>query len=264
MSRTQKTPSNAIFEKTSEPDICNICLQNQQTRLTLDHVPPKSTLPMPQAFVRPLFQKPNRPVYTQGGARYRTLCHACNEGLLGRRYDTALKEMCTQARRLHRNAHLITQQPVVEVAAGEVLRSVLGHLLAAKDHTPRSQADDKMRAFVLDPTSTNLSGLRIQYWAHPDRSIRVIRDFALVTKGMATRCDMLVWYPLGFLVCDSPVLDMPCLDDYLGSRIPVRVPLRALASGVLERWLESTIIITGQAESSAYQASHPRKPEIEW
>jgi len=145
---------------------------------------------------------------------------------------------------------------------------VLGHLLAAKDHTPRSRADDDMRAFFMDPSSTTLNGLRVMYWAHPDRSIRVMRDTVIVQFDQPqldmVRCDMLVWYPLGFLVCDRPMFNMPCLDDFIGHVDRAMVPLRALASGVLERWLNQVGMVTGAPSDSAYQADHPHKPEIEW
>ena len=261
-------PRHAIFEKTSERDICNICLQRQP--LTLDHVPPKSTLPVRQVLVKPFFQqKDRRPVGSQSGVKYRTLCRTCNGDRLGRIYDPALIAMCSQARRLHRNRHSITQQPFIEVDASKVIRSVLGHLLAAEVQTPRSRAADDMRAFIMDPSLSTLNGLRVMYWAHPDRSIRVMRETVIVQFGQPqldmVRCDMLVWYPLGFLVCDRPVFDMPCLDDYLvGNGGRVMVPLRALASGALERWMNQVGRVTGGPSDSAYQADHPHKPEIEW
>lgn len=261
------------FKKTSEQDICNICLKS--AKLTLDHVPPEATLPVPRARVRPLFARADRPRYSQSGVKFRTLCGTCNGDRLGGDYDKALLEMCKQARRLHRNVHLIRQLPYVEIDPGKVIRSIFGHLLAAKDHTPRSRADDLMRRFFMDPASTDLVGLNVLYWAHPDRSIRMCRDTVVVdfdgSQIEMVRCDMLIWYPLGFLVCDSipvrmsyrPPLNMPHMDEYLSQPGVTQVPLRALASGVFERWWNRTGKVTGAPGETAYQAEHPLSVEVE-
>lgn len=261
------------YKKASEPDICNICLK--PAKLTLDHVPPEAALPVSHARVRPLFARADRPRNSQSGVKFRTLCGICNGDRLGGDYDKALLEMCTQARRLHRNSHLLSRMPYVEIAPGRVVRSLFGHLLAAKDHTPHSKADELMRAFFLDPASTDLGGLNVLYWAHPDRSVRMARDTVSVDfdgpqLGMV-RCDMLVWYPLGFLVCDSipvrmslqPPLNMPLMNDYLGQPTPVQVPLRALASGVFEGWWNRTGKVAGAPAETAYQADHPLRVEVE-
>jgi hypothetical protein len=156
-----------------------------------------------------------------------------------------------------------------------VVRSIFGHLLAAKDHTPHSKADELMRAFFMDPVSTDLGNLNVLYWAHPDRSIRMARDTVIVDFDGPNlemiRCDMLVWYPLGFLVCDSipvrmsyrPPFSMPHMNDYLGQSTPVQTPLRALASGVFEEWWNRTGKVTGEPGETAYQAEHPLRVEIE-
>lgn len=132
-----------------------------------------------------------------------------------------------------------------------------------------------MRAFFLDPASIDLGGLNVLYWAHPDRSIRMARDTVIVDfdgpKAEMVRCDMLVWYPLGFLVCDSipsqmssrPPLNMPHMNAYLGQPAPAQVPLRALASGVFEGWWNRTGKVTGAPGETAYQAEHPLRIEIE-
>lgn len=267
-----RLPSHT-YKKTSEPDICNICLKSAE--LTLDHVPPEGALPVSHARVRPLFDRADRPRLSQSGVKFRTICRTCNGDLLGSNYDKALLEMCKQARRLHRNASLLVQTPYIEIDPGKVVRSIFGHLLAAKDHTPHSRADELMRAFVMDPTSTDLGGLRVLHWAHPDRSIRLARDTVVVgfdgpQLGMV-RCDILVWYPLGFLVCDSipnrmsrrPPLNMPEMNDYVGQSTPVQVPLRALASGVFEGWWNRTGKVTGAPGETAYQAEHPLRVEVE-
>lgn len=271
--KTKNLLPRHIFEKASESDICNICLRS--AKLTLDHVPPEAALPVSHTWVRPLFDRANRPKISQSGVQFRTLCHTCNGDLLGSNYDKALIEMCKQARRLHRNAHLIHQLPHVEINPGKVVRSIFGHLLAAKDHTPHSRADELMRAFFMDPASTDLGDLNVLFWAHPDRSIRMARDTVVVDfdgpeLGMV-RCDMLVWYPLGFLVCDHipfrmsrrPPLNMPHMNDHLGQSTPVQVPLRALASGVFEDWWNRTGKVTGAPGETAYQAEHPLRVELE-
>lgn len=140
---TQLPPHS--FKKTSEPDICNVCLKT--TKLTFDHVPPEAALPVSHAKVRPLFARADRPRYSQSGVKFRTLCGRCNGDRLGGDYDKALLEMCKQARRLHRNAHLIRQLPHVEIDPGKVVRSIFGHMLAAKDHTPLKK--QRLRAAVI-------------------------------------------------------------------------------------------------------------------
>lgn len=261
------------FKKNSEPDICNICLRTE--KLTWDHVPPKTALPVAQTMVRPLFRGVSRAKHSQSGVKFLTLCRSCNGERLGGDYDKALVAMCRQARRLHRNASLLVQMPYVEIDSGKVVRSIFGHMLAAKDHTPRSGADEVMREFFMDPALKVLEKLNVLYWAHPDRSVRLARETVVIDfDGPETemlRCDMLIWYPLGFVVCDRipprmssrPPLNMPHMNDYLGHPSPMQVPLRALASGVFEGWFNRTGKLTGAPEQTAYQAEHPRKVEIE-
>ena len=256
-----RVPSHAIYEKSSERNICNICLKS--ATLTLDHVPPKAALPVRQVHVKPLFNRADRSVFSQSGVKYRTLCVTCNRDRLGQSFDKALIAMCKQASRLHRNSALLVQQPTVEIDPGQVLRSVLGHMLAAKDHTPRTKADEQMRAFFMDPASTDLGDLHVFYWAHPDRSIRMMRDTAVLEFGSSIEvvwCDLLVWYPIGFLVCDKLAYEMSCMNDYLGKPYPTLVPLRALASGVLERWFNRTGKVIGEPGESAFLAEHSCRP----
>jgi len=261
------------YKKISEPDICNICLS--PAKLTLDHVPPRSALPVAHAKVQPLFRHSGRHRLSQGGVKFRTLCQVCNGERLGTDYDKALLEMVRQARRLHRNSSLLVQTPSIEIDPGKVVRAVFGHLLAAKDHTPRSRADEQMRAFFMDRTSVDPGDLNILYWAHPDRSIRMARDTVVIDfdgpqETQQLRLDMLVWYPVGFIVCDRipshmssrPPLNMPHMNHHLGQRV-AHVPLRALASGVLEAWLNRTGKVTGAPATTAYQAEHPRRIELE-
>ncbi len=267
-----RIPANAIYEKTSEKDICNICLRLQSEELTRDHVPPLSSLrdeddrrgrrrDIGRVSIEPLFSRADRPQYSQCGIRYKTICAICNNDRLGRDYDPALIEMCRQADRLHRSHRLLIRPPCVEIDPGKVLRAIFGHLLAAKTTTPRTMPEEQMRAFFSDPASTDLGELRVLYWAHPDKSIRLMRSTYLFDFETRTGsfCDLLIWYPLGFLVCDKPPFDMVSLDHYVGLPNPTQVPLRALASGVFERWFNRMAKVTDGDEDVAIRADGPRR-----
>ena len=76
---------------------CNIC--GSYGRLTEDHTPPKGCYRPKQVELRALIRRLADPSYgavgpesrfSQNGVKFKTLCHRCNNGLLGAKYDPAL------------------------------------------------------------------------------------------------------------------------------------------------------------------------------
>lgn len=257
----------AIYTKVEEELICNICLVGQAAELTLDHVPPKATLAAVDRLnptraaplkVRSMFGQPHQPwAFSQSGIRFKTLCGPCNNNL-GSEFDGELAVLSRQARALLRARGWLYAPQVADCDPDKVVRSIFGHMLAAKDHTPRTDVDEDMRVYLRDTSMFQPPGLFVYYWAHPDANIRMFRDTVILEAHQkVTVCSLLAWQSLGFLVSRSPDYRFPLMNDYLGQATkPVRVSLFAPSPGAIDAWLNRTPKAGGAPLSTALQALH--------
>ncbi|MBZ5709623.1 hypothetical protein [Nannocystis pusilla] len=238
-------PRHMIISKRSDTDECNLCLA-RPAKLGLDHVPPQGSLfqkitgKQRANAVRGVYllNPGGQPTYSQNGTKFRTLCGTCNNQRLGLGFD---RELVDTSRRTQAALSSILALPWplrVECDAGRVIRAVFGHLLAAKDHTPRTVGDEKMRAFFFDEKLTDTGGLFVYFWVHPDKDAWMMRDVAVFEfeqRFVGTLCDLLAWRPLGFMVVRERIYALPVLNDYLGQG-RVDVPLIRVAPGGLVEW----------------------------
>ncbi len=71
----------------------------------------------------------------------------------------------------------------VECYPNAIMRSVLGHLLAAKTETDKVVVDELIRPCILDPSSPIHDDIHIFYWVYSDETTIILRDF-----GMPSLC----------------------------------------------------------------------------
>lgn len=185
---------------------CNIC--QKPCVFELDHVPPQGGVdiqPMRQyTILECLAGTSTNPtgLITQNGVKYRTLCNCCNGQLLGGGggYDETLNEFVLNVvSQLEKTKPLASQMSVVTKPA-RLLRSLFGHLLAAKADIEHTKPDVAMRKYVLNPSAPLPPELNVFFFVYPYRNVVVIRDIYMLPQrgnfdGMAAMFRMLKCVP---------------------------------------------------------------------
>lgn len=226
---------------------CNIC--DAYGLLTVDHVPPKGTLGIPQvdlihitemlSIERPT--KAGKRRYMQSGVHFRSLCAPCNNTLLGAKFDPALISFTNSVSTFLRSSLALPEIVSVPIVPGLVARAVLGHLFAVGiERRERTPILDAAVRFFLNDSEPLPDGIDIYYWVHPHKHQVQIRDAGLLTHfGEGTKPIVfwcLKYFPLGFMVTwnidDRRRIRTQNLRDYMinagGHEAQVLLPLRAL------------------------------------
>lgn len=208
--------------KRGKVGICNIC--KQSASLSWDHVPPKGGLKITKVtsveqitILQHLTGNPEEQKYciSQNGVKYRTLCKQCNERL-GHNYDPVLNNFAIGVGEILQST--LKVPPVIHYRTQPVIliRSILGHLLAAKAFIDNQIIDDKIRDFLLDEKAALPEDIKIFYWLYPYREIVVIRDvvmprirgnFSEVEVGFGFFTGILKYFPVAYLVCNLEQYD---------------------------------------------------------
>lgn len=196
-----------IVEKFRKKDnICNICLR--ENSLTDDHVPPKACPPSKNIVISKLHYQMSgdrslRPRISQSGVSYKTICRACNNKL-GSDFDWALGEFSRKIESFVESPIALLNSFEVECYPNAVMRSVLGHLVAAKTETDQGVIDDLIRSFIFDPSLPIHNDIHIFYWVYPYDKTIILRDFAMpAVRGMLNTIgsfNMIKFYPIAFLI----------------------------------------------------------------
>ena len=191
---------------------CNIC--GEVGRLTEDHTPPKGcykpTKVELQSLVRRLSAtaKGRRPRLSQNGAKYRTLCHRCNNTLLGATYDPPFIQFVNQISTLLRSSLVLPETVSVVGQPQAIMRSLIGHLSAqGVDRYRKGPQTDGLRDYILDSSLPLPTPLRVFYWAYPHRSHVIVRDAVYIDLGVGQ--PFAIWFqkffPVAFMVTwDGP------------------------------------------------------------
>lgn len=202
-----RKPQFRITEKFHKKDsICNIC--QQEKVLSIDHVPPKACPPANSRVTSKLLyqmigDKSFRPRQDQNGVTFKTICSDCNN-LLGSRYDPALVDISQRIESFLESNLSLPYSFEIECQPNAVMRSVLGHFLAAKTETDEVLIDGLIRPCVIDPSMPIHDDIHILYWVHPYENTVILRDFYMPAVrgrfGDPGFFNLLKFYPLAFLV----------------------------------------------------------------
>ena len=199
------------YDKTKRDkiDICNICLESKH--LTWDHVPPKCCSNDQNVEIASFFDKmkgnnsTERPKIFQNGMKYRTICGDCNS-LLGSKYDDELNKLVKALTRLVNSSLIIPPIIKLKVRPLPIIKSVVGHILAAKSQLDGSKCDSIFREFVLNENAPIPEGLNLYYWIYPFENTIVVRDFAMMNvsgKDDFNKCSilqLLKFFPIAFML----------------------------------------------------------------
>jgi hypothetical protein len=202
-----RRPTVPITEKFQKKDrICNICRKEKE--LSSDHVPPQSCPPAKSRVTSKLWYQMRgdtsiRPRQDQNGVTFKTVCADCNN-FLGSRYDRALGDLSLRIESFVESNLILPPSFEVECQPSAVIRSVLGHLLAAKTETDEVVLDGLIRPFVIDPSMPVHNDIHVFYWVYPYEETVILRDFCMPEIRGRFRdfgfFNLLKFYPLAFLV----------------------------------------------------------------
>jgi hypothetical protein len=101
----------------------------------------------------------------------------------------------------------LPQRIVLRARASAILRSVLGHIVAAKTQDDQVPLDGKIRSYLADSEALDPS-IKVYCWLYPFLPIVVARDFTFVVvrqnaEGSPGIVSVLKFFPLAFCVVDG-------------------------------------------------------------
>jgi hypothetical protein len=206
MKATQKSRI-LITEKFQKKDkICNIC--QCEKKLSDDHVPPQCCPPAKSRVTSKLLYQmlgvtSFRPKYDQNGVIFTTICSDCNT-LLGAKYDWALGDLAQRIQGFVESNSDLPDSFEVECQPNAVMRSILGHTLAAKTETDEVVIDGLIRPSVIDPSIPIHDDIHILYWVYPYEETAILRDFYMPAVRGRFRdvgfFNLIKFYPIAFLI----------------------------------------------------------------
>ena len=205
------------YRRPSVNGVCNIC--QSRTRLTFDHVPPAGCGNREDVEVNSMYyvladaDGERKPTIIQSGLKYRTICKKCNE-FLGHQYDPALIALAKFVSHALTSPLILPRPLNIRTRPAAILRSVLGHLLAAKIETDSSLFDNEVRPCILDATIPVPEKYRLHYWIYPYRTAVVMRDSLSIELAMSSPnrhiyFQLLKFYPIAFCVLDRSDITTP-------------------------------------------------------
>ncbi len=198
---------------------CNIC--GKYSKLTRDHIPPQGCVKPTNLELRTLTQyltEPNgKPVNSQSGLNFLSICGNCNNNLLGTEYDPELIEVSRQVAslvRVTRELGLSLPEKIkLSVKPQRLVRAVIGHILAGKLPTPgqppvSAPFPDALRNYFLNTSSPIPKEIEVYYWVYPSNKQIVINSLGIGSatgEGFISGNCLLKFFPLAFwIVWDKP------------------------------------------------------------
>lgn len=210
-----KQPTVKKFKK--EDNICNVC--QQEKKLSKDHVPPQACPLANNIVISKLLNQMTgdrsfRRRISQNGVTYETICSNCNNNI-GSRYDRALGEFSKKIESFIKTKLILPSSFEIECQPNAIMRSVLGHLLAAKTETDRVIIDKLIRHCILNPSLPIDDNIHIFYWVYSYETTIILRDFGMPEiRGNLQICgffSLIKFYPVAFLVAYK----VPCYEKLL-------------------------------------------------
>ena len=223
---------------------CAIC--GEYGTLTRDHVPPKGCGNVSDVVIRDVYgtsyKQERKPVTSQGGLHYKTLCSICNSTLLGTEYDPALISVSQAIEDyLGSAAKIGLSLPIsqrFQFQPNRFIRSILGHLLAAnaindvESTVRKAPLDAVLRGFVLNPSALLDERVSVYYWLYPYRPKVIMKHCGLGfmgARGELIYGHVFKFFPFGFWVVwneseniSARRIKLPRLDKYVSIDISAK------------------------------------------
>ena len=145
------------------------------------------------------------PAHSHNGLHFKTICRDCN-GLIGA-WDAALGQLATEAEILVSQRLPFPRTVDLSLRPGAILRSILGHFVAAKLQDDQVPTDQRIREYLLG-NSPLYENIKVYCWLYPSVATVVSRDFTFVqTIGAGVPSPGLIsvikFFPLAFCMVDG-------------------------------------------------------------
>lgn len=260
-----KNKKNRVQRFVKQDSICNICKQNKS--LSEDHVPPKVCPPVKDRVVDLLLPKMIgykgfQGRFSQNGVSYTTICRDCNTKL-GINYDAKLGEFSRNIQSFVESQIHLPDTFDIECYPNAIMRSILGHILAAKTVTDSVVIDDLIRPCILDSSLPIPNDIHIFYWVYPYEEIVILRDFVVMDlSNPPATFNLIKFYPVAFLVTHQlteyqGLLNLDSFNNISPSdKAKIKIDLRQRKNAT---WPESNGFACGRAIHDAVLSSP--KPE---
>lgn len=204
---------------------CNIC--GETGSLTEDHSPPKSCIKPKAVQIRHIVELLSgqgvveKGRISQNGVKFRTLCHRCNNDLLGLCYDPSLASFTKQVSKLLGSYAALPGITMIQGNPQRIMRAVFGHLAAqGVDRYLKGPETEALRNWFLNESLPLPKNIRIYYWLFPHHGSIIFRDAAYL--DIPSRQVAVIWllkfFPISFLMSweesPQPLFSLPCLSDW--------------------------------------------------
>ncbi|MCR8928846.1 hypothetical protein NLI92_004269 [Priestia megaterium] len=250
---------------------CNICLK--EAKLSWDHVPPKGGIKLTAVEQEPLLQYLSRNDEerkfntSQNGVKYRTLCSDCNSKL-GSCYDPTLNQFALEIGQILKSKLTLPQTINIKTKPSHLIRSICGHLLAAKNDVEYTNFDTELREFVFDESKQLPENYKVFYWLYPYSSTIIMRDTGIVNINKDKRFGMintLKYFPVAYMVTDFKQYEgLRELTSFCSQNISEEISIPIDLAPIRESyWPElvdkDNILFSGSAVNSGVYALPKRK-----
>lgn len=198
-----------VITRSSRKGRCNIC--GTFCTLTEDHVPPKGSIFPQKVGIKSLAQTvdpidPKIVRISQNGVKFRSLCSSCNNHRLGKIFDPALNAFSQSVAQIIRNRSQLSLPSRLEIRLQpqRVVRSVIGHLLAAEIREDMSSAPvsepirDLMRLYFLDTSVDLPSDFNVYCWPYRAQYQVILKGVGIISGNQIVRGDFLKYFPVAF------------------------------------------------------------------
>ena len=247
--------------------MCNLCWQTK--KMSWDHVPPKGGVEFSKVEMQSVLNKmspdhpPTQPKESQDGLKYRTICRECNS-MMGRLFDPVINEFAIGVGRLLKSS--LTLPPVVQYRTkpANLIRGILGHIVAAKVAQDNFLLDERVRDFLFDPAKPVHEKIHIYYWVYPYSDTLVMRDFMRGSSNPAFHpafCNLIKYFPIAYLITDhSDYEGLSSLTAYRHLRIDEEAEISIKLTNIKQaHWPEhpqddTMFILAGKATSDSIRA----------
>lgn len=228
-------------QKRAKHDVCNIC--SKTADLTWDHIPPKfcnNNSAKEYMVALGINDKQKRqnsfPFTVQNGIKYRSICSHCNNQILGNETDPVYKLLVDSIVTGIQSKMMLHDNFIIDVQVNRLARSVVGHILAAKNfYDDECIVDMKLRQYILDTTLNPPAGMQLYCFFYPYETTLIVRDvFTMqsnqIPKEYAVPSGMISCmysFPVAFLLADEcPALPFENLFDLCSADINVKEPIK--------------------------------------
>ena len=195
-------------EKREIEDNCNIC--GKIATLTWDHVPPKGCDNYNKLKCSSFSNiKEEDYMLSQNGVKFRSICSFCNNTLLGTYYDPYLIEFSNIISDYILAAKTINNYHCDGIQINKICRSVIGHLLASRNHYENDNLTDKyFRKYFLNQGLPPSNKYSLYLKIYPFSTILVYRDMVVnvlnketnnLPKGLISG---LYYFPFSFVFAE--------------------------------------------------------------